>query len=325
MAAIEGQLGARGLQREIVDLVEDNGETDTGDQRQRPAPLPAGLLPDSPDPQPRADSPEWIPRPRLCPLGAVTCSVCPRGERTCSNMIQAACSCGIHRDCALTFVEHIVSVGCSNGSGMVPCHDPAAHDATESVFLRRLFDQVIHDNAIGRDSLQDRIGSLNPLVQRRHGLADRVRASPLAHGGTPPTQHREGRSTTSDTTHSCHRPPNQSLAAGSTEGDPAGVPGQSRGRNTGDNGGPTPNPCWYCARTMDSWSEDAGELATRIPCGHGGMVHARCLWIRASHMAHGYRDRNPCLTCSAEPPFGRRPPHPAELVRQHDLPLEGGR
>ena len=38
-----------------------------------------------------------------------------------------------------------------------------------------------------------------------------------------------------------------------------------------------------------------------------------------------YRDRNPCITTSADPPFGRRPPHPAELVRQHEFPLEVGR
>ena len=133
VSVIEGRLEARGLQLKIIDLVEDKGEADTGDQSQRPVPLPSGSPPASPDPQPRADNPEWIPRPRLFPMGAVPCGVSHQGGGSGSDVIQAACSCWIHRDCARIFVENNVFVGCSNGSGIVPCPNPAAHNTAESV------------------------------------------------------------------------------------------------------------------------------------------------------------------------------------------------
>ena len=90
VAAIESQMGARGVQLDIVDLVENNGEADTEDQSQRQAPLPSGSPQDSPNPQWRAYSPEWILRPRLSPMGDVTGCACHQGGGTCSDMTQEA-------------------------------------------------------------------------------------------------------------------------------------------------------------------------------------------------------------------------------------------
>ena len=59
---------------------------------------------------------------------------------------------GIGCNCALTCVENNVSVASSNGSGMLSCPFPAAHDVAESVFLPRLFERGTHGNVIGRDN-----------------------------------------------------------------------------------------------------------------------------------------------------------------------------
>ena len=68
-----------------------------------------------------------------------------------------------------------------------------------------------------------------------------------------------------------------------------------------------------------------GLAPVPIPCGHGGSAHAYCLWNRADQVAHGRADPQPCATCSQEGPHGRRPPHPAEIVQQANLPHDGGR
>ena len=184
-------------------------------------------------------------------------------------------------------------MGCSNGSGVVSCPNPAAPDAQQSFF--RAFRASDPRQRYLERHLLDRIDMLNPLVHQPHGLADRVRASSLAHGGTPPTQRREGHSTTSDTTRNCGCLPNHNdrlrdLRRVTQPGYHVKAAGETQA-----NGGPTPSPCSYCARTMDPLSGDAGELATRIPCGHGGMVHAQCVRIRAIHRAHRYPDWDTCF------------------------------
>ncbi len=326
VTAIEDQLGPIGLHLDVVDLAEDNREAGDGDQRQGPVPLHCRSPPESPDPQPRPDSPQWIPRPRLDPTGAVNCSVCHQGTGPSSVMIQVACSCWVHRNCALTFIENGISAGCSNGDGLVTCPNPATHDEAPSVFLPRLFEQVTNRHVMGEDELRGRIEILRPRVQQLHDVADRVTTSPPAAQEMLHMQQREARSTISDTTNAYQRPSDQSLAGRPMVGEvPTAVPEQRRERHGNNGDGSTPNLCSYCERPIDLESRDAGEVPIPIPCGHGGMIHARCLWIRASHMAHGHRDRNPCSQCSEEPPSGRRPPHPAELVHNHVLPAEGGR
>jgi len=323
-AAIEDQLRQTGLPLEIVDLAVEHCEAAEGHRSQVPAPPPSASPPDSPDPSPRANSPEWIPRPRLFPTGVVICSFCHQSGGPCSAMIQTACSCWVHRTCALTFVENNLSAGFSNGEGMVTCPNPATHEVAQPLFLPRLFDQVTNRNVIGRDDLRDRVNTLLPRIRQLHDLADRVRTSPSASQDIPSVPRREGDTTISDTANAGRRTSHLPSASGSTARDgPTAVPGHSSGRRNGDGEGAT--PCSYCGRTIDLENRNAGEIPIPIPCGHGGLIHTRCLWIRASHMAHGHRDRHPCSNCSEEPPFGRRPPHPAELVHRHVLPVEGGR
>jgi len=147
---------------QVTQLGQSEGEeAERSIASQVPAPPPSASPPDSPDPSPRANSPEWIPRPRLFPTGVVICSFCHQSGGPCSAMIQTACSCWVHRTCALTFVENNLSAGFSNGEGMVTCPNPATHEVAQPLFLPRLFDQVRY-NHLGHS--QRRTTDVSPTV-----------------------------------------------------------------------------------------------------------------------------------------------------------------
>ncbi len=94
---------------------------------------------------------------------------------------------------------------------------------------------------------------------------------------------------------------------------------------SGRNGAAGAGSCSYCGHSFGSAPHAQGLAPVPFPCGHNGSVHANCLWHRADQLAHGRTDPQPCSTCAQDGAHGRRPPSPAELVQQAELPYAGGR
>ena len=46
----------------------------------------------------------------------------------------------------------------------------------------------------------------------------------------------------------------------------------------------------YCGDIFEMAPHTDGLAPVPIPCGHGGSVHANCLWNRADQVAHGRAD-----------------------------------
>ena len=92
-----------------------------------------------------------------------------------------------------------------------------------------------------------------------------------------------------------------------------------------ENGVGRAGACSYCGDSFGMAPHADGLAPVPIPCGHGGSAHANCLWNRADQVAHERADPQPCATCLQDGPHGRRPPHPAEMVQQANLPHDGGR